>query len=429
MGESYQRFPASQSEFLIPGDEVIDLVDFFGVDGSRSLLLSTAESLSFEGECWGWQGSELSNLGSFSRSHPPEDWNGQLYTTGPDSGAFTITYRLNGLESNQVLSGHLESFLIPAPTNLRVSEFRHECSDTTGCRSIVEPSLMWDYDTAIELPEGQGLAGFRVYRRLPSDTRDRLFVEKIPFMEEYLPIVNNTAPLMGNCDVPASYYVTTISRGVYGEVESPPSEVFHYNTPCQIALEITMETLKTGNLKDGLFNNKLETYGFFSFIMKSGESEEHGVTVEWNGHPNWPGSLSGVKEPNLWISPPPYTSSLEEDKTYHWEDFWLGVDKYEMGDGFYYSNRNPEAEFGKGQHVYIVPFRNEFELFKLWIIVEDDDGKSGDDTWCDIDAIFTSRSPEEWLSFDETFSYSCDDDHGEGTITLRIRGLEYDGGE
>jgi hypothetical protein len=434
MGQPYQRFPAGQNNFIQPGDEAIDLAAFFGFDGSRRLVLPSEEPLTFEGECWGWQGGNLSNLGSFIRSHPPEDWNGQVYAAGPDTGTYALAYRLQGLANNQTRSGHLESFLIPVPTNLRAVEFRHECSDTRGCYSIVEPSLMWDYDDSIELPEGQSLAGFYVYRRLPSETRDRLFFENLPYLEEYNPYVNNTAPLMGNCESTATYYVTTVSRGVYGEIESPPSEDFHYNTPCQIALEITMETLETGNLKDGVLNNKLEAYGFLSFLLKSGETEDHGYTVEWNGHPNipmgtWCKDCYGDPEPELYIAPPPYTTVLEQDRTYHWEDFWLGIDQYENGEGYYFFNRNPEADFGKNQNVYIIPFRNELESLRIWILVQEDDGRSGDDQWCDRDILYLSRSPEEWLALDEIVSVSCDEDHGEGTITLRIRGVEYEGDE
>lgn len=426
MGTPHERFPASQDEFIFPmGDEPIPLADFFGRDGFRNLVIPEGEPFTYDAECWGWQGGNLVNLGSFGRVHPPEDWNGQVFTAGPDSGSFTITYTLAGLGNDTIREGQFESTLVPPPFNLRRVEWRLTCTNANGCPLHEEPSLIWDFEA--DLPEGQDLAGFRVYRR--TNSGDQLFYEKLRLFEGLGARVNNTSPLMNNCDADATFYVTAVTRGVHGEIESLPSEEFFYETPCQIALEITLETLETGNLKDGAFNNKVEAYGFISLTWADYTGYTHGYTIEWNGHPNYFSKLAGIDDPELYIAPPPFTSKLSQDTTYYWSRFWLGPDSYDsnIDDGWYYLDSNPDADFGKNNNSFTIPMYDENETFVIYIDIVDDDGNYGDDLWCEVNYVLLNRPAEEWLDLDTTESFSCIwSEAGEGTITIHIQGVEYD---
>jgi len=420
MGAAHERFPASQDEFITPGGGPIQLSNFFGNEGVRTLLIPEGESFTIDAVCWGWQGDSLRNLGGFSRIHPPGDWNGQQFTAGPDSGAYTVTYSLGGLSGDSPAAGPVESADIPTPYGLHTAAQRRDCTRSGGCTTVEQNSLIWNYDTE-GMPDGQELVGYRVYTRNQSTNETTLFHEKLPLLEQYGRFATNTSPLLGNCASPRGFYVTALTRGVYGQIESLPSELFEHDPGCQIALEVTMESLQTGDLKDGVFNsNNLEGWGFMSFLLKDANGNDWGHVAYWNSHP-----YSG--EENLVISPPPYTSLLEENKGYGWEDFWLGINEYHEGEGYLYLYGDPNAVYGKNQNKFVLPISHEHEYLDIWILIYDHDTPpNADDQWCDIDHIEASRSTEDWLNFDEEIFRRCHRDEGEGEIRFRIRGVEYD---
>ena len=63
-------------------------------DNKRTLMLDGITPLQIVADCLGRQGDTLIDLGRFTRSHPPAEWDGRLLTAGPDSGAFSVTYRI-----------------------------------------------------------------------------------------------------------------------------------------------------------------------------------------------------------------------------------------------------------------------------------------------------------------------------------------------
>jgi hypothetical protein len=261
------------------------------------------------------------------------------------------------------------------------------------------------------MPAGQELVGYRVYITQESWPSAGLFYEILPLPLGYGTFATNASPLLGNCSVERQYYVIAVTRGVYGEIESMRSELFEYDPGCEVALEVTLETLETGDLKDGVFSpNTLETYGFISLLLRNSAGNAHGYQVYWNDHPI-------DSKSNLSVTPRPYTTKIEQDKTYSWANFSLGVGEF--------SNRGAGYQWGQNQNTFVLPMNSEDESLDISFTVYDDDGSKQDDLWCDIDIVYSSQPFEDWLNFDQTKTVSCFDSEGEGEITLRIRGVKY----
>jgi hypothetical protein len=72
-----------------------NIADYAGGNNRLAIALPPDRPLTIRGECLGWSGAELVDLGSFVRTHEPEEWaSGRELSAGPSSGRFTVTYRI-----------------------------------------------------------------------------------------------------------------------------------------------------------------------------------------------------------------------------------------------------------------------------------------------------------------------------------------------
>jgi hypothetical protein len=148
-------------------------------------------------ECLGWNGEILSRLGRFSRSHPPDEWDGRELTGRPGSGAFTITYKifhtyvsedegtlLPADDSLAIIQGEwpLVHPDLPVPFNLRETDewvycFTSWARGGSTCSIEGAPGFAWDYPPT---PDMTVLEGFRVYRRAAGESVPQYF-HWVPF--------------------------------------------------------------------------------------------------------------------------------------------------------------------------------------------------------------------------------------------------------
>ena len=125
-----QRIPSDDSVFIQSTGGRGNIAQFATGQNTYVLPLPKDESLTVEGECWGWSGGDLSQLSSFSESIPASQWAGGTGTLGNDN--CLISY---GLQANYSSGNTYETFAgkggnIPPPFNVRVDRTKY--ADETG---------------------------------------------------------------------------------------------------------------------------------------------------------------------------------------------------------------------------------------------------------------------------------------------------------
>ena len=125
-----QRIPSDDSVFIQSKGGRGNIAQFATGQNTYVLPLPKDESLTVEGECWGWSGGDLSQLSSFSESIPASQWAGGTGTLGNDN--CLISY---GLQANYSSGNTYETFAgkggnIPPPFNVRVDRTKY--ADETG---------------------------------------------------------------------------------------------------------------------------------------------------------------------------------------------------------------------------------------------------------------------------------------------------------
>jgi hypothetical protein len=131
-------------------------------------------------ECWGWAGQELTDLGSFTASHPREEWDGRDLT-GVGS-AFTAVYRIQPFLNYVIVADHVVIVDpdLPAPTNVRWAGSSANCYYHSNkpdgnelwpgeggwmaafCPAVWEDTIVWDWEGNDEFTRAN-IDGFRLY--------------------------------------------------------------------------------------------------------------------------------------------------------------------------------------------------------------------------------------------------------------------------
>jgi hypothetical protein len=93
-GSPYERIPPGASEFITNVAGAWNIADYAGGENKRMLYVDGTSPVEIMAECLGWQGDTLINLGRFSSSHPPEEWDGRLLTAGPEGGRPVLYYKI-----------------------------------------------------------------------------------------------------------------------------------------------------------------------------------------------------------------------------------------------------------------------------------------------------------------------------------------------
>ncbi|MBI5930847.1 MAG: hypothetical protein HY862_16170 [Chloroflexi bacterium] len=258
----YARAPSDSGSFLPGGGQYFDLGAALSGD-SRPAQILIAEQQSFDMvvQCWGWQGSELKEIGTNTLTQTRDQWRGQaLNLSGSGFGlSYSLPYdnpdrqpQSPRLPNIAVLTDLSAITDLPDTANLGGvvavprSRFTDEIFAPTNLR-LVSNQLDWDYDG--ENPIG----GFRVYRNgyligmTPPDARG--------WTGDGLSIAE--------CGEATEFTVTTYSGGQ----ESVPSNTVS-NTPSDCAAQVTITFGQLGlsnvNDCDGESCGKSpEIYGYF----------------------------------------------------------------------------------------------------------------------------------------------------------------------
>jgi hypothetical protein len=129
-----QRIPSDDSVFVHTEGGRGNISHFATGQNTYVLPLPKDESLTVEGECWGWSGGDLSQLSSFSKSIPASQWDGGTGSLGNEKCSIKYGIQANYSSGNTYETFCCKSGNIPAPFNVRVD--RTKWADDTG----------WDLD-------------------------------------------------------------------------------------------------------------------------------------------------------------------------------------------------------------------------------------------------------------------------------------------
>lgn len=370
----FERVPAGASDFITLEGGIWNIAAYASGENKRTLMVDETRPLDIVVECLGRQGDTLINLGRFTRSHPPEQWDGRRLTAGPDSGAFSVTYRIQTTPP-EAYGGGAGDPSVPVPFNLRATDSWESCTRTASgrvlCTTADEPGLAWDYTVDPSAP--QPPLYFNVYKQAAGGGTSSLLYRTLDG-------THMSAP-RGDCEH-ASYVVSAVvgygsaadpahPRRPRTEVQSSVSAPLEIHPATCGQLEITLKELWVYDVTE--VDNQWEAYGALWF---------NDTPVIWNGHCDSGGCLT---------SGPSYTV-VNQATLYFWADMFLSV------------GRGPMS---RGHNVFRVPIRDGAPL--QWHLVLWDHNDVGDDsTWCGGRRVLTlpARSMAEWLSLDQDVTYN-----------------------
>ncbi|MBM3126776.1 MAG: hypothetical protein FJZ87_17190, partial [Chloroflexi bacterium] len=208
-----------------------------------SLPVPGDQSVEISGECWGWAGSALTKLGTFSSQFPLQSWNGGRQEL--DSGAYKIGLAISPLgaakASGTAAYDKFPDPFLPPPFN--VMEEGERCPGS-NCSGVF---LSWKWQPSADF-KGQ-LTGFDIY------LDGKLYTSVTDPKERSAPVI----PPAG-CGKPVRWQVAAVS----GVVRSMLSLPFEYDLPlCQGYAVVKFETLEIPWTGDGVSDgpcDELELY-------------------------------------------------------------------------------------------------------------------------------------------------------------------------
>jgi hypothetical protein len=401
----FERVPTGASNFITHPGGTWNIAEYFSGENKRTVMVDAAGPLNITVECLAWRGEELVNLGRFTASHPPAEWDGRELRGQPADGAFLVSYRIDysfhAADTAGAAAWPIVDPAFPAPFNLHQTDSWSECTrtadDLTTCASTDEPGLGWDYTPR---PGEARPLRYQVYRRYEGGS--------VPVLYHTTTSPSTTAPLATrDCDVTTYYTVSAVVMldPVTGEdVQSPMSEEFVIPPHCA-ALEITLNTLWVYAVDDAfnpcgggpLDDCFYEAYGWLTF---------NGHRITWNQHCDPPpggGCLIG--------GTPSYTE-VGQTTNHNWSDFTLN-----HGDGW-----------RRGNNIIRIPIRDGEPLVLRFQFIDHDDG-SDDDSWCATSGRRTlvmadARSQAEWLAYDQLLTFDGSAGRaGNCLIDFHVRGI------
>lgn len=355
-GSPFERIPVGASEFITLEGGAWNIADYASGDNKRTLMLDGTSPLEITAECLGRQGDTLVDLGRFTRSHPPEEWDGRPLIAGPDDGAFNVAYRIQPTTSEGTSAGYgggAGDPSVPIPFNVHVTESWTDCrylsvGRGSVCSEVNEPGLAWDY--TVDPADPRPPIYFNVYRVEDGAGGSSLY-------HTTLEGTHMSAP-RGDCGEHAFYVVSAVVGfdPVSGmEIQSSVSEALEIQPTCG-TLEITLQTLYVYSVLDGdpctIFAtcvNDYEAYGVVRF---------NDTLVRWNNHCDL--NLCGGGSSSAY-------TEVDEGSSYDWADMSLQI----VGEG----------SFAPGNNVIRVPVRDGEPVFLYFHLMDHDSG--GDDVqWC-----------------------------------------------
>lgn len=366
-GLAERRIPADPGEFfdLVAGSADLTI---YPSRGSRLLIPVPAdESLTISGECWGWSGGQLLQVGDFQVDNPLDEWDGRSLVLG--EGDFSVTYRILPVGS----LGAGTSQLYSAPAIIPPYELKDELAEDDLTSFLYDPRdriLSWKWDG-----NPQDITGFTVY------LNDAPVAQVAP--DQRSAYVRIPTWCGGN----VSWQVEPIGKTATGLRTAPYS---YEQQECPVTIEVQIQTVHVG------------------------EARDHDFPVSF--------SPCDEMETHFW-------ARLESSAyTYTQKNYWGGNFFMPMSCGEFSFKDLAGNQGGPDPDIFqlgLVPPRggdeNSIVPVKLVIVFKDYDSLSPDDLF--LSMVWDLAQPlKDWVGFDQTFTEFASASDGFGSIDFRVRG-------
>lgn len=366
-GLAERRVPEDPGEFFDMVAGSADLTAGTSGQGRVQVPIPADQSLAISGECWGWSGGQLLQLGDFQADNPLAEWDGRSLVLG--DADFSVTYRILPVGSLGAGDSHLYS----APAIIPPYDLKDEAAEDDLSSFLYDPRnriLSWKWDG-----NPQDITGFTVY------LNDAPVAQVAPDQRSaYVRI-----PTWCGGDI--SWQVEPVGKTAIGLKTAPYS---YEQRECPVTIEVQIQTVHVGEASD---------YDF-------------------------PVSFSPCDEMETY-----FWARLESSAyTYAQKYYWGGNFFKPMSCGEYSFKDLAGNQGGPDPDIFrlgLVPPRggddNSIVPVKLVVIFKDYDALTPDDLF--LSMVWELSQPlKDWVDFDQTFTEFASADDGFGAIDFRVRG-------
>jgi hypothetical protein len=254
------RMPADDSQFVQVSEGQGNIASWAATSRKFVLPIPADDSLEMTGECWGWMGQRLSNLGTFSGAYARETWDGTRRSLTGETYEIGLSVQPSGGgdTGTRVTYSYRDS-TIPAPFNLREekvgSEPRKSWYPKTWEDWFLTRRLRWDWTGS------QQLTGFTI------------FLNGAQYKSVYGANVRDTTVTL-----PALYdrRIRWQVAADEGEAQSPLSQELAYDLPkARAYFQVKFDRIKWGYTCDGWLCggcSTCEAYGWLILRMGMGSA-------------------------------------------------------------------------------------------------------------------------------------------------------------
>jgi hypothetical protein len=148
------RMPGDDSQFIPVSGGQANVAAWSATSRKFSVPIPGDDSLEMTGECWGWAGQRLSDLGTFSETHARETWDGTRRPLTGGTYEIGVTVQPIGGRDTMVTYSYRDS-TIPAPHNLREEKLSTEPVKAVYPKSwelwFLNRRLRWDWTGSKQL--------------------------------------------------------------------------------------------------------------------------------------------------------------------------------------------------------------------------------------------------------------------------------------
>ena len=443
------RVPESPGLFLEVSGGSANIEEYLGEDRSLRLLVDPGGPLDVDVKCVALdrppvvngklQGnSSLRTLGKAVKSHPPAEWDGRDLEARPLSGEFSLTYRiLSGDQARPVAARQaprpgIADAELEAPVIGGFKDEWRECAargaKVPDCETHQEDGLWWNW----EPPEGVGdevLHSFRVYAREDGGDQAALLYESDPVPLSHLGWTQS-GPLIDQetlCAVYAGYreparadieyYVHAMlySPSEKRWVASPPSQHLQRTEHCEkvVVLKVTLQQLAFSDIDHiGDSPNKFLGYGWLDIDP---------YQIHWNAF-----NFEYEEYENV-----PSGTLINGDTSLSMDDLWLRIFR-EDGRSSQVGPWRPPTGFEKNNHVFYIPITIQQSIsieVRLYAVEKNVFPLTlghPPESACEALHILRSRSPEEWLTYDEQITITRDNAAATCRLDFTVQGMTMD---
>jgi hypothetical protein len=364
------RMPGDDSEFVEVRGGHANMATWQASSRNFTLPIPADGSVEMTGECWGWAGESLSDLGTFSGVYARESWDGTRRPLAGETYEIGLALQAIGDQDTRVTYSYQDSS-IPAPYGLKEQTLGKEPYKSIYPKAweqwFLNRKLTWQWTGS------QQVTGFTV------------FLNGVKYKTVYGANARETTVTL-----PALYdqRIRWQVAADVGEAQSPLSQELAYNLPKSRAyMQVEFDTIRWLYTCDGCCCGDCSTCEAYGWI-----------TLTMGGHQ----ALKACARLG-------HTNSVKCGNTYPFADVCKG--------GFL---------AGDYPDVLILPFDKDSKNFivDLWVHIYDDDGAwSGSDTIADyrISHSFSSlQDAQSALGCGKQFAERDSSDDGSSGLTYTL---------